>query len=333
VSQQSLPRAPAPSGQQNRTLPLAIALISVYVFWGSTYLAMRYAVETLPPYLLAAVRFLVSGGILMVVALALGATMPRAIHWRTAWVTGLFLLLGGNCTVLWSSQVLPSSVVALLIGVTPLYATVLEWLWLKRGRPTTTTWVALAAGFGGVVVLTSGAGKPGSPLDPVRVGAVLLAALSWTVGSLWSRDAPQAPSPLMNAAAQMLAGGAAVAVVSGLHGEWSTIRYESVSARSVWSLLYLIVFGSLVGFTAYIYTLKHTSAAVATSYAFVNPLVAVALGAGFGGEALDWRVGVATALIVGAVAALTLMDRKGKNAPRAEEIVDGEIAPETIPRR
>jgi drug/metabolite transporter (DMT)-like permease len=131
----------------------------------------------------------------------------------------------------------------------------------------------------------------------------------------------------MNAAAQMLAGGAAVAVVSGLHGEWSTIRYESVSARSVWSLLYLIVFGSLVGFTAYIYTLKHTSAAVATSYAFVNPLVAVALGAGFGGEALDWRVGVATALIVGAVAALTLMDRKGKNAPRAEEIVDGEIAP------
>jgi drug/metabolite transporter (DMT)-like permease len=294
----------------SRPVLLALALFSVYVFWGSTYLAMRYAVETLPPYLLAAVRFLVSGTILFGIACLLGATIPKWIQWRSALVTGLFLLLGGNCTVLWSSKELPSSVVALLIGVTPLYATLLEWLWLKRGRPARRTWLALAAGFTGVLVLTMGAGTPDHPLDPVRVGAVLLAALSWTVGSLWSRDAPQAANPLMNAAAQMLAGGVAVLLVSLLQGELRDVALQQVSLRSVASLVYLIIFGSLIGFSAYIYTLKHTSAAVATSYAFVNPLVAVALGAGLGGEILDLRVGCATVLIVGAVAALTLFARK-----------------------
>lgn len=264
---------------------------------------------------MAGSRFIAAGAILMGLMALLGCPLPNRHHWRTALITGLFLFVGGNATVVWSSRSLPSGVVALIIGITPLYAALLEWLWFRGIRPGRLTWLALLAGFSGVALLTLTAATPGHPLDPWAIMAVLAAAFSWTVGSLWSRGAPQTPSPFMNAASQMVAGGSALMLLSWGIGEWTEFRIDQVSAVSWWSQIYLIGFGSLIGFTGFIYTLHHTTGALATSYAYVNPLIAVLVGALLGGEVIEGEVIAASLLIIGAVAGLTLANSRHRSPP------------------
>jgi drug/metabolite transporter (DMT)-like permease len=287
------------------TAQLVAAFAAVYVIWGSTYLGIRFAVETLPPFSMAGLRFLTAGAMLYGWARLRGAEKPTAPQWKAAAVVGALLLLGGNGLVSWAEQYVASGVAALLVTSTPLWMVLLDWARPGGVRPRPGVFIGLALGFVGVVVLVGpGAFAEGEGgVDVLGALAVLGAALSWAVGSLYSRTAPRPASTLQGVGMQMLAGGAMLLAVGLALGE--RVEPAAVSARSWLALAYLVVFGALVGYTAYVWLLRHTTAAKASTYAYVNPVIAVLLGAWLADEALDARVGVAGALIVGAVALIT----------------------------
>ncbi len=281
------------------------ALITVYIVWGSTYLAIRFAVETLPPFLMAGVRFVVAGALLYAWARLHGVPAPRPRQWGSAAVVGGLLLLGGNGGVVWAEQFVPSGLAALLVATVPLWMVGLDAAATRR-LPSTRVLLGLAAGLAGVAWL---AGPLGGGESPVRAdGAVvlLLASLAWAVGSLFSRRADLPTGRGLGTAMQMLAGGGLLVLAGLATGETGAVELASISARSALALLYLIVFGSLVGFSAYIWVLRASTPAKVSTYAFVNPAVAVFLGWLLAGEALDARILGAGALILAAVVLIVL---------------------------
>jgi len=278
------------------------AFAAVYVIWGSTYLGIRFALETLPPFLMAAVRFLAAGAVLYAWSRWRGSPAPSPRAWRSSLLVGGLLFLGGNGAVVWAQQYVPSGVAALLVAIEPMLFVLLDGF-RRRERPTRSVFFGLVLGLAGVAVLIG----PGSILGGGRVDVaaalVLVAgAFSWAVGSLLSRSAAMPRSPAMATAATLLGGGALLLVVSVLRGEPFALDVAAISARSLVALFYLFSFGSLVGFTAYLWILRVATPARAATYAYVNPVVAVLLGWAFAGEALTARMGIAAAIIVGAVA-------------------------------
>ncbi len=292
---------------------LLAALASVYIIWGSTYLAIRFAVETLPPFLMAGIRFLVSGGALYAWAWLRGAGKPDWLHWRSATVIGTLLLLGGNGGVVWAEQFVPSGLTALLITSEPLWVVLLVWRMPGGHRPTGGVVLGLFLGLFGIILLVG----PGHLLDGRGVhlgGAVVLflASLSWAVGSLYSSKARLPDSAVLSTGMQMLAGGVVLTIFGTLMGDWSRLVWQNVSARSLFSLAYLAVFGSIIGFSSYFWLLRNTTLTRASTYAFVNPVVAVFLGWAFANEAITSRTLSATAIIVVAVMLVIL-----RHAPSA----------------
>ncbi|MGZ8397522.1 MAG: EamA family transporter [Gemmatimonadales bacterium] len=279
---------------------IAIAFFAVYVFWGMTYLAMRVAVEQIPPYLMAGSRFVLAGVILFVWARGRGDPAPTARHWRAAAVVGAFLLLGGNASVAWAEQRVPSGLAALLIGVMPIWMVGLEWL--RRGaRPSKQVVAGLFLGALGVGLLVlPQAGVNG--MDLVGAAVLILAAASWAWGSVVSKSAPLPKSPFLATSLEMIAGGVLCLLVAALSGELQGFSVADVSSRAALAWLYLVVFGSLVAFTAYIWLLGVTSIAKVGTYAYVNPIVAVLLGWAVLGEPVTWRTIVAAAVILLGVA-------------------------------
>jgi drug/metabolite transporter (DMT)-like permease len=290
-----------------RSFAIWVALFVLYVVWGSTYLAIRFAVEGLPPFLMAGARFLLAGTVLYTWRRARGDAVPVGREWRSAAVVGLLLLVGGNGGVSWAEQRIPSGVASLLVGTLPLWMVLLDVLRPGGRRPGWRAVVGVLAGFVGVVVLIGPAESTAGAemIDQAGVAAVLLGALLWSVGSLYSRDAPLPSSPLMATSAEMLTGGAGLFVVGTLSGEWGRLNLEAVPARSWWGLIYLIIFGSLVAFTAYTWLLRVAPTPLVSTYAYVNPLVAVFLGHFLAGESLTLRVLIAAVAIVGSVALIT----------------------------
>lgn len=285
-----------------------LALAAVYVIWGSTYLAIRFALETLPGFTMAGVRFLIAGGVLYALARARGAVAPKRVEWRSGLIIGALLLLGGNGAVVWAEKTVPSGIAALLVATMPLFMAAMAGLGgarLPRGKAA----AGLLIGFGGVVVLIGPGMSSGLVLDPWGVAALLFACVTWAAGSLYSRRAPLPASSLLATGIEMLCGGALLLVVGALAGEWSTIDLGGVSWQSWAAFVYLITFGSLIGFTAYIWLLKNTNPSLASTYAYVNPLVAVFLGWLLANEALSSRIAVAAALIVVSVALITRAQR------------------------
>ncbi|MEA2725349.1 MAG: hypothetical protein QOH59_3120 [Gemmatimonadales bacterium] len=279
---------------------IAIAFFAVYVFWGMTYLAMRVAVEEIPPYLMAGSRFVLAGVVLFVWARRRGDPAPTAQQWRAAAVVGAFLLLGGNASVAWAEQRVPSGLAALLIGVMPIWMVGLEWL--RRGaRPSkqVVTGLLLGAVGVGLLVLPPGGGKG---MDLIGAAVLILAAASWAWGSVISKSAPLPKSPFLATSLEMIAGGVLCLLVAVLSGELEGFRLSEVSGRATMAWLYLVVFGSLVAFTAYIWLLGVTSIAKVGTYAYVNPIVAVLLGWAVLGEPVTWRTVVAAAIILLGVA-------------------------------
>jgi drug/metabolite transporter (DMT)-like permease len=294
---------------------LIAALASVYVIWGSTYLAIRFAVETLPPFLMAGVRFVLSGGALYAWARLRGAGKPDWLHWRSATIIGILLLLGGNGGVVWAEQFVPSGLTALLITSEPLWVVLLVWLMPGGHRPTGGVVLGMFLGLFGIILLVG----PGHLLDGrgVHLGgaAVLfLASLSWAIGSLYSSKARLPDSAVLSAGMQMLAGGIVLTIFGTLMGDWSRLVLQNVSARSLFSLAYLAVFGSIVGFSSYFWLLRNTTLTRASTYAFVNPVVAVFLGWAFAGETITSRTLSATAIIVVAVMLVILRHAPPDNA-------------------
>jgi drug/metabolite transporter (DMT)-like permease len=281
---------------------IAAAFASIYLCWGSTYLGIRFAVESIPPFSMAGARAVVAGALLYGWMRWRGAARPEPRHWRNAAIVGGFLLLGGNGLVSWAELRVPSGIAALIVGSTPLWMVLLEWLWHSGPRPTAGIVSGLIVGFIGLGFLVA-PGKPGNgnPIDALGAGALLLAAFLWASGSLYSRKAQLPASQLTAAGMEMLAGGALLFLAGGATGEWLRFNPADVAFRSIVAWAYLTVFGSLVGFTAYVWLLKATTPARASTYAYVNPVVAVVLGWAFAGEPITPRVLLAAAAIILAV--------------------------------
>jgi len=290
---------------REKRLRLAIAFTGIYLIWGSTYLGMKIGIETIPPFLLAGTRFLVAGSILFLVARLNGSPLPSRGQWRTAALVGTLLLLFGNGGVIWSQQYVASSIAALMVGAEPLWVVVLDWVRPRGHRPSATVVIGLVTGFLGVILLvTADRTTPGS-VDPVSAAVLLIAIIAWATGSIYSRNADTPRSPIMATGANMLAGSLGLLAASALTGEISSFELSQVSARSWFAWVYLIVFGALCGFTAYIWLLKNTSLAAASTYAYVNPVVALILGWAIGGETITARTIAAAAVIITGVILIT----------------------------
>ena len=308
----------------NRNLILLIAAFAaVYIFWGSTYLAIRYAIETLPPFLMAGARFIFAGGILYLVArVRSDYEPPKAAHWRTSFIVGSLLLLGGNGGVVFAEKYISSSLAALLVAVEPFWVVLLSWLWLKHARPNLKVTAGLLLGFFGVWLLISGHPTPesagGVSMEIWASIAVLGATLCWAVGSLYGLKAAVPKSAILTAGMQMMAGGLVLMVASLVTGELSAFDIAAVSANSIFGLVYLIIFGSLIGFSAYSWLLRNAKPANVATYAYVNPLIAVLLGWLIGGETLTGQMLVGAGIIVGSVVLITAQ-KAPKELPAEED--------------
>jgi drug/metabolite transporter (DMT)-like permease len=281
------------------------ALLAVYLIWGSTYLAIRYAVETLPPFLMAGTRFLLPGMLLYAWRRLAGDPPPSATQWRAAAVVGLLLLLGGNGLVSWAEQHVASGIAALLIGSVPVWMVLIEALRPGGTRPSTLAVVGLLAGFGGIALLvgpTQVGGSLATGINPAGALALLGAALLWSLGSVYSRGANLPASSLQSTGMQMLTGSAGLFLVGALAGEPGNLDLTAVSARSWLALVYLTLGGSLGGFVAYAWLLRNAPVALVSTYAYVNPLVAILLGNWLAAEPLTFRILAAALVILGSVA-------------------------------
>lgn len=284
---------------------VAAAFAIVYVIWGSTYLAILFAIETLPPLLMAAARFLLAGGILFAWALSRGAPLPTRRQWAGCAVAGLLMLMLGNGAVVWAETRIPSGVAALIVAIVPCWMVLLEWL-RSGDRPTGRVFAGLGLGLVGLVLLVGPEGlMGGGRIDRLGAGILVLGGFAWAAGSIYTRGR-DLPAPRMSTAAQMLAGGAGLVVLGTIFGEWGRLDLSGVSTRSVLGVLYLVVFGSIIAYSAYVWLLQVSTPARVSTYAYVNPVVAVFLGWLLAGEALTMRMGVAAAVIVAGVALITL---------------------------
>jgi drug/metabolite transporter (DMT)-like permease len=321
----------AAAAAQRTTPRVWIALWIVYVVWGSTYLAIRVLVQPsngvgLPPLLAAGFRFIL-GGLIMLAFTVRRPTQDGlpdplgARQWAAAALVGLALLLGGNGLVSIAEKHVASGPAAVIIATVPIWATLLgatmghERIGRRRA-------VGLLLGFAGVAVLVVGSG--GGRLSVVGVIELVLAALCWSAGSVWSRTAPMPRRPLVMTGMEMLCGGIGCLVVGLLSGELSAVHLSAVPVRSWVALGYLVVFGSMLAYTAYVWLLGNAPLSLVTTYAYVNPLVAVLLGVALLGEAFTARTGVATIVIVGGVALIVSKPRTARAAPEAfpEAVVD-----------
>jgi drug/metabolite transporter (DMT)-like permease len=277
------------------------ALIAVYLIWGSTYLAIRYAVETTPPFLMAAVRFIISGGFLYALRRARGDPAPRRLEWRNAAIIGVFLLVGGNGGVVWAEQFVTSSLAALLVATVPLWMVLIDALRPGGRWPGAAASIGILTGFGGVILLIGSAVNDAAAIDLLGAPALIFASFSWAVGSLYSRNAKLPPSQLLGTSMEMLAGGAALFALAGAVGEWHRFDLSAVSLRSGLALAYLTVIGSC-GFVAYVWLLRVAPTPLVATYAYVNPLVAVLLGYFLAEEPLTPRILLGAGFIIGSVA-------------------------------
>ena len=295
-----------------RKLKVTVALLGLYFIWGSTYLAIRFAIETLPPLLMAACRFLVAGSLLYWVARWRGAPRPSGRLWRTAAFSGGLMLLGGNGSVVWAEQYVPSGLVALLIATVPLWIVLLDWGWGKSGFPGIGVLFGILWGFTGVAMLVTGSeiGRA-EPMDLLGGLLVLGGALCWAGGSLVARYGERPDSAGLGNGMQMLAGGSGLLLVGLARGELAQVDPGGISVASVLALLYLIAIGSLVAFSSYIWLLRNTTPAVASTYAYVNPVVALFLGWALASEPLSPRTGMAAFVILTAVMVITTRRTKG----------------------
>jgi drug/metabolite transporter (DMT)-like permease len=298
---------------------LVLAFAAVYIIWGSTYLAIRYAVETLPPLLFAGSRFIVAGAILYSWAWLRGAASPQLANWRTAFIIGGLLLLGGNGAVVLAERTVPSGLTALLIATEPLMIVLLDWARPGGARPAGRVAIGLAIGLAGMFILIGPAGLVGASEVNLAGAALLIGAtVSWAAGSLYAARTRTQLSPILFAGMQMIAGGALLFVAALARGELQTASFAAVSMRSLAALGYLVFFGSLIGFTAYSWLLRVTPPSLASTYAYVNPVVAVFLGWAVAGESLSLRTMIAAAVIIAAVALITSHQPRAATAEEKE---------------
>lgn len=311
------PATPDARAAKARRTNVIAAFAAVYIIWGSTYLAIRYAVTTIPPFLMGGARFVTAGLLLYAWTRLRGAAAPTRAQWRAALVTGVLLLVGGNGAVIWSEQHVASGLVALIVAIVPLWMVLFDWARPGGTRPAPAVFVGIAMGLLGLALLIGPDVLGAHGASRIDVGAALVpvfGAMLWALGSIFSRYAARPASAQMATGMQMLMGGAAFLILSAATGEPQRFHLSGVTTPSLVGFLYLVTFGSLLGFTAYIYLLGATTPAKASTYAYVNPVVAVMLGWAVAGEPFTPRMAIAAAIILGAVALITLANARNASA-------------------
>ena len=287
--------AASPTQERPQTLPLVLAFLAVYVIWGSTYLAIRVAVATVPPFSAAGVRFLLAGGMLLTYCLARRISLPTARQWRNLTISAAILFVPSYGGLFWAEKSVPSGIASALVATIPLWIAVIEVFILKHSRLRWQLVVSVAAGITGVCILTlRGIGGATQSTAPYLV--LLVSQITWSIGTLLTKNMDLPSSKPLIAGAQMGLGGVMLSLISIGLGELSP--FPHVSTQAAVAILYLTVFGSVVAFTAYLYLLHHLPATTVSSYAYVNPVVALGLGHWLGHEILDLRVFVGTFLVI-----------------------------------
>ncbi len=294
-------------------LNIILGFAAIYIIWGSTYLALRWGVDTIPPFILAGVRFLMGGGLLYWWAIARGAEKPHKKHWLTTGVIGLLLTVSGVGLVTWAEKTVPSGITALMIAMVPMWIVLIDWLRPNGTRP---AWIAILGvllGFGGVAFLINPTNIGGlSEIDSLGAFLIAVACFSWALGSVYSRYATQPKSQSLSAGMQMITGGVVLLLLALLKGEYSEIELAEVSAKSVWSLVYLLTIGSFV-YAVYIWLMKASTPARVSTYAYVNPIIALFLGSILAGEELSsWALGCSTVIIFAVVLIISAKARAQK---------------------
>lgn len=305
VAMTSAPASARPF-QSSRSRVIA-AFVAVYLVWGSTYLAIRYAVETIPPFLMVGTRFLVSGALLYAWSRWHDGTRPTKPQWRDAAVAGVLLLCCGNGAVAWAEQRVPSGLAALLVAIVPLWMVIVDWVRPQGVRPRVSVIAGVVVGLIGLDVLIGPTSFVGNgTVDRLAAVILIVASLAWAAGSVYNRYGERPDSAIMSTGLQMIAGSIGLILAGIITGELGSIHVTHISFASWMGWLYLVTFGSLVGFTAYVYLLRTVSPAKASTYAYVNPVVAVILGWAIAGEPVTERTLAAAAIILGGVAMITI---------------------------
>lgn len=288
-----------------------LAFSIIYFVWGSTFLGIRVGVREVPPLILAAMRFSVAGLVLFGWVLARGERAPSLREWRSASILGMVIFLFDYGLLFWAEQRVPSGIAAVMLATIPVFMALSEIIFLRTQRLTARLALALLIGIGGVGVLMSRSlNVGGAPIDKVGAMALIFASISWSIASVLARKLRLPDSKVMSSGAQMLAGGILLAIVAGALGEFRNFHPSAVSRGAWLALLYLIVAGSIIGFTAYVWLIHHESPTKVGTYAYVNPIVAVLVGYFLGGEALSTRTILGTLLVLISVVVITTTPAK-----------------------
>ena len=310
------PRAGLPAVDPS-TVSLLAAFGAVYVIWGSTYLAIRIGISEIPPFFLAAVRYLITGAVLYPLARIRTGERPGRRQWKAALLIGALLPVGGNGLLTWAEQTVPSGVAALLVTTVSLWMVILEWLRPGGTRPVARTSAGLLLGFAGIVLLVAPWEASGG-VDLIGAGVLMIGSFCWAAGSVASRHLDLPKSPLLAAGMQSLCGGVILTALGPLTGEMPRLLGASVTYRGWLALAYLTVFGSIIGYTAYTWLLHAAPPARVATYAYVNPIIALALGWLFAGEPFTWRMLIASVVIIAAV--IMVISAPHGPAARAESV-------------
>ena len=297
-----------PDNSRNRLL-MVLAFAAVYVIWGSTYLAIRVGVRAWPPFLMSGLRFVTAGSLLYALLRARGVRAPARAEWGHASIAGLLMLTGGNGLVTFAEKQVPSSLTALLVAGVPLHMALLDWARPGGEPPSRRVIIGIGVGAVGMALLVSGGRATSHDVSALAIGAILLSGVVWAAGSLYARYGALNAHPVMAAAQQMLAGGAAMLLISAARGEPGVVARTGVTTESALALVYLTVFGSLIAFSAFGWLIKATTPARLSTVAYVNPVVAVVLGWAILDERLGARAIAGAGMIVCAVLVMTLKGR------------------------
>ena len=277
------------------------AFAAIYLIWGSTYLGIALAIQSMPPFIMAGSRFVLAGAALYIYARLTGSARPTATHWKWAVLLGALFFLVGNGAVAWvEDKGMPSGLAALIVAMVSVWTALLEWLRPGGTRPSPVVLAGIALGFGGVALLVL-PGQASGPVNAAAIGLLLFSTLTWASGSVLSRDAKLPESVALASGIQMLAGGAWLFLASVVNGDWAQLNLTAVTAKSWIAFGYLTLFGSLVAFTAFAWLLRITTPSKVSTAGYVNPVVAVFLGWAIAGEQLNGRTLVASMVIVAAV--------------------------------
>jgi drug/metabolite transporter (DMT)-like permease len=290
-----------PISPGSNRIKLLVAFFLIYFIWGSTYLAIRYAIETMPPFLMAGTRFFAAGLLMFAFMRLKGVANPNRWQWLHLSVIGTFMFLGGNGLVVWAEQYINSGLAALLVSTLPLWLILLDWLWAKGPAPSHMAMIGITLGIAGTVLLVDPARIVGSSIHLPGAALVVLASLLWAIGSIYSKKIQQPASIFMSAACQMIGGGISLLLVAFMLGETQQFDLGAVSDVSLVGFLYLLVFGSMIAISAYVWLLQNASAARVSTYAFVNPAVAIFLGWLLADEELNLHILLGAGIILAGV--------------------------------